>query len=144
MLTTIVTGVDDSEPAANAARKAAALAQVAGARLYVLTAYERLEIDRITSGSDEFIVTTEADALRTASDVAAMLRSAMPDLDVVPESAQGKPADALVRAAERLEADVIVVGNKRVQGISRVLGSIARDVASRAACDVYIAHTHPR
>src|SRR5690606_28369663 len=43
------------------------------------------------------------------------------------------------------DASLIVVGNKRVQGVAgRVLGSIARDVAAHASCDVYIAHTHTR
>ncbi|MFI5429021.1 universal stress protein [Aeromicrobium sp. UC242_57] len=60
------------------------------------------------------------------------------------KAVQGKPAAALVELAEETGADVIVVGNKRVQGMSRVLGSIAADVTRRAPCDVYIAHTHDR
>ena len=51
------------------------------------------------------------------------------------------PASALCDEAERLDASIIVVGNKRVQGISRVLGSIAGGVAKMAPCDVYIVHT---
>jgi nucleotide-binding universal stress UspA family protein len=43
--------------------------------------------------------------------------------------------------ARRLEARMIVVGNRRVQGAARVLGSIASDVAKHAPCDVYIANT---
>jgi nucleotide-binding universal stress UspA family protein len=48
----------------------------------------------------------------------------------------------LCEEAARLEASVIVVGNKRVQGAARVLGSIAGDVAKRAPCNVFIVHTH--
>ncbi len=51
------------------------------------------------------------------------------------------PATALCDEAERLGASMIVVGNKRVQGLSRVLGSVAGSVAKMAPCDVYIAHT---
>ena len=36
---------------------------------------------------------------------------------------------------------MIVVGNKRVQGLARVLGSVASAVAQHAPCDVYIAKT---
>ena len=36
---------------------------------------------------------------------------------------------------------MIVVGNRRVQGVSRVLGSIASDVLRRAPCDVLIVNT---
>ncbi len=53
----------------------------------------------------------------------------------------GKPADALVHVAKEIGADLIVVGNRRVQGISRLLGSVATDVAHHAPCDVYIVKT---
>lgn len=49
-----------------------------------------------------------------------------------------------MKAAEELDAEIIVIGNKRVQGIARILGSIARDVAAHAPCDVYVAHTHSK
>ncbi len=52
------------------------------------------------------------------------------------------PATALCEEAARLDASIIVVGNKRVQGAARVLGSIAGDVAKRAPCNVFIVHTH--
>ena len=52
------------------------------------------------------------------------------------------PASALCEEATRLDASIIVVGNKRVQGAARVLGSIAGDVAKRAPCNVFIVHTH--
>jgi nucleotide-binding universal stress UspA family protein len=52
------------------------------------------------------------------------------------------PATALCDEAVRLDASMIVVGNKRVQGAARVLGSIAGDVAKRAPCNVLIVHTH--
>ena len=52
------------------------------------------------------------------------------------------PATALCEEAVRLEASTIVIGNKRVQGAARVLGSIAGDVAKRAPCNVLIVHTH--
>ena len=52
------------------------------------------------------------------------------------------PATALCEEATRLNASIIVVGNKRVQGAARVLGSIAGDVAKRAPCNVFIVHTH--
>ena len=39
---------------------------------------------------------------------------------------------------------MIVVGNKRVQGFTRFLGSVARTIASEAHCDLYIVNTHQR
>ena len=67
--------------------------------------------------------------------------------EIVEQARERWPLGILV-IAHRLstirDADVIVVGNKRVQGVSRILGSIARYVAAHAPCDVYIAHTHQR
>ena len=37
---------------------------------------------------------------------------------------------------------LIVVGNRRMRGIGRVLGSVANSVAHNATCDVYIANTY--
>ena len=41
----------------------------------------------------------------------------------------------------RLEAEVIVVGNRRMQGVGRLLGSVANEVAHNAPCDVLIVKT---
>lgn len=35
----------------------------------------------------------------------------------------------------------IIVGNQRVQGAARVLGSIAGDVAKHATCNLMVVHT---
>lgn len=144
MVKTIVVGVDGSEPAAKAARKAAELAVALGAELHVLTAYGKFEMERYSSGTDEFIYSTERDAEAISGSATFDLRQEFPGLKLTTAAAEGKPGDALVKAADRLKADLIVVGNKRVQGITRVLGSVARDVAQRAKCDLYVAHTHQR
>jgi nucleotide-binding universal stress UspA family protein len=36
---------------------------------------------------------------------------------------------------------MIVVGNRRMQGLGRLLGSVANDVAHHAPCDVHIVKT---
>ena len=47
----------------------------------------------------------------------------------------------LIEEAARTHADVIVVGNRRMQGVKRVLGAVASDVAHHAPCDVLIVKT---
>lgn len=142
MSRTIVTGVDGSESAARAARTAAELANALGAKLHVLSAYGKYEVDTFSSGQEEIVFTSVKDAERTAESTVIDLRRDFPGLTITSAPSEGKPGEALVKAAERLNADLIVVGNKRVQGIARVLGSVARDVAAHAPCDVYVAHTH--
>jgi nucleotide-binding universal stress UspA family protein len=142
MTKTIVCGVDNSATAASAARKAAALAVALGADLHLLSAYGKVESETVQVGSESILLSTDMEAERVAGAVAVELRKEFPGLSVVPTASEGRPGEALVAAAERLAADLIVVGNKRVLGIARVLASIARDVAAHAPCDVYVAHTH--
>ncbi|TNM37517.1 universal stress protein [Nocardioides albidus] len=142
---TIVTGVDGSETATAAAERAAVLAGALGARLHVVSAFGKFESETVRIGSDTLLLSTERDAEEVAAKVTKALQAAHPDVQITSGAAEGKPGDALVATAEALGAELIVVGNKRVQGIAgRVLGSIARDVAARASCDVYVAHTHER
>ncbi len=140
----IVCGIDESETAAAAARKAAEMAVALGGSLHLVSAYGKFESETINIGSDEIFLSNEQEADRITSAIAIELRQEFPTLEVVTRASEGNPGEALVKVAEHIEADLIVVGNKRVQGIARVLGSIARDVAAHASCDVYIAHTHHR
>ncbi|KII26576.1 universal stress protein UspA, partial [Arthrobacter sp. AK-YN10] len=65
----------------------------------------------------------------------------IPDNSVKYYAARGTPANALINYAESNKASLIVVGNKRMKGLGRVLGSIANSVAHGAPCDVYIVNT---
>ena len=140
----VVTGVDNSRTAAAAAQKAAELAAALGARLHILSAYGSFEAERINVGQEEILVSNERTAEGVAHDVFLEIRKEFPDLEITFAPAGGTPGEALVTAATELGADIIVVGNKRVQGVARILGSIARYVAAHAPCDVYVAHTHQR
>jgi nucleotide-binding universal stress UspA family protein len=53
----------------------------------------------------------------------------------------GDAAKAVTAEAARIGADLIVVGNRRVAGVSRVLGAVALDIVRHAPCSVYIAKT---
>lgn len=136
---TIIVGVDDSETAGRAARTAAELANALGARLHVVCAYARESVTEVGGGTDHWHLTASGVATGTAERVAAELSKIA--RDVVSCAVEGKPADALIAAAEEHAADLIVVGNRRVQGPGRLLGSVATAIAHRASCDVYIAHT---
>lgn len=133
----IVVGIDDSETARLAARRAAELAASLGVDLHVVSAVSGAASKVVTVGSDEFVVDSFADAKSHLQAVALEL-----DHDRVSTSlGDGDPAKALVRAAETVGAQVIVVGNRRVQGVSRVLGSVASDVLRHAPCDVVVVNT---
>lgn len=135
----IVVGVDSSETALAAARVAAQLARALGRPLHVVTAFEDQNIELVGAGSDTFKLTSDADAREVAENVAAAIGADLERLTV--SASQGKPADVLVQEAERLDASLVVVGNRRMQGVARVLGSIANSVTHHAPCDVYVVKT---
>ncbi|HJC84074.1 MAG TPA: universal stress protein [Candidatus Corynebacterium faecigallinarum] len=152
----ILTGVDSSRTALLAAEKAADLAASYGGALHICSAYSKASEDalesarsssasRVTSESlDKLTAGLSKAAQDVAESVADVLRESYPELTIEVSAAAGSPADVLLAKATELGADVIVVGNKRVQGVSRILGSVARKVAAEATCDLYIAHTTPR
>ncbi len=55
--------------------------------------------------------------------------------------AEGKPAAVILGQAELIGADLIVIGNLRMQGAKRVLGAVANDILHHAPCDVLCVKT---
>lgn len=142
MTSRILVGVDNSDAARSAAITAARMAEAFGAELHVATAFGKFESDRPVHSGDD-LATDHEQALAIAERSLVSVRAAHPDVQVELHAVGGKPAEALVRTAEAIGADILVVGNKRVQGLGRMLGSIAGEVAKNAHCDVLVAHTHP-
>lgn len=139
MAGTVIVGVDGSETALRAAQTAKGLAASLGAKLHVVTAFDKDGVEVVGSGSDQFVLADADLAEDVAKKVAVSLSS--PDFKPTYSAARGKPAEALIKEAERLDAHMIVVGNRRMQGLGRILGSVANSVAHNAPCDVYIAKT---
>jgi nucleotide-binding universal stress UspA family protein len=133
----VVVGVDGSESARKAAEAARDLAAALGASLHVVTAFETETAETFGVGSDRVRI-SNADAAGMVAD--SLAKSGQ--VKITHSAARGKPADALIKEAIRLDAKVIVVGNRRMRGIGRLLGSVANSVAHNAPCDVYIANTY--
>jgi nucleotide-binding universal stress UspA family protein len=62
-------------------------------------------------------------------------------IDVDIHTAVGDPAEVIVRRADEIRADLIVVGSKGMRGTRRILGSVPNRVAHKAGCHVLIAKT---
>ena len=133
----VVVGVD-SGTALIAAREAAELARRLAAKLHIVSVVTSDRTISVSTGSAS-VTTSSLDMVEEVlADVASQLRG---DLEVTTAAVRGKPADVIVDEAKRVDADLIVVGSKRMTGITRVLGSVANDVAHHAHCSVYIAKT---
>ena len=63
------------------------------------------------------------------------------DLEVQIHTESGNPADVIVRVADQVGADLIVVGSKGMSGTRRFLGSVPNSVAHKAGCHVLVAKT---
>ncbi|MFA9563658.1 MAG: universal stress protein [Acidimicrobiales bacterium] len=133
----IVVGVDQSPTAREAAVTAASLAAETGSNLHIVMCLSRGSSREVQVGSDRFYLDSVAEAETYLSD----LSRSLPHDRITSTVGQGDPATAICEEATRLDARMIVVGNRRVKGISRVLGSVAATVAKRAPCDVLIANT---
>lgn len=138
-MNTYVVGTDGSETARIATDRAAELARATGARLHIVCAYSGRGTATVGSGSDTVTLTNLSTAEQIADQVAASFRAA--GLDAVGSVGEGKPADVLLEKAREHHAELIVLGNRRMQGLSRVLGAVANEVVHRSPCDVLLVKT---
>lgn len=134
----IIVGVDASATAREAALQAAQLASAMNRPLHLVRAMARGSAQEVRGGSKSWL----ADPITLGEQGLSALAGELGCTTTITHSVVMKdPAKALVDEARRLGASIIVVGNKRVQGATRVLGSIAHDVAKQAPCNVFIVHT---
>jgi nucleotide-binding universal stress UspA family protein len=135
---TIVVGLSSAETSHGAARSAVELATAIGATVHFVTALSKNDSSVVNVGSDRWefssLAAAEAEAARFVDSLGLSVRHTVSVL-------KGSPATILVDEAERLDADLIVVGNVRMQGPGRVLGSVGKDVAQHAPCSVLIVKT---
>ncbi|WP_309081761.1 universal stress protein [Zhihengliuella sp.] len=138
---TVIVGVDGSTTSFKAATRAATVAAGLGAPLTVVTAYAKDSTEVVEIGNDTWVLDSAEQAEKLTNQVAFKLREVVPGATIQTKALRGKPTDALVTAAEDLEAQLIVVGNVGMKGLGRLLGSVATSVAQNAPCDVYIVKT---
>ena len=137
-LNNIVVGVSDAPTSRIAGARAFELAALSGGQVHVVTAVEDAAFERLDVGSDSFYL----DELEQAHDtVEEWIHSMAPTVTWRVHAIDDKPADALLQVAEAVDADLIVVGNVRMQGLGRLLGSVGNDVAHHAPCSVLIVKT---
>jgi nucleotide-binding universal stress UspA family protein len=145
---TVMVGTDGSDSSLRAVARAGAIAADHGAKLIVATAHPPVREEKgryaIPPGSDH-----GADyRLQGETPFYAILRDARERAhqagakNVEEKSIVGAPINALVRLAEEVHADLLVVGNVGLSSVAgRLLGSVPSEVSRRAKTDVLIVHT---
>jgi len=138
----IVVGTDGSERAGVAVRQAIALAKVTGARLHVVHAVHSAVSAGFsdTESGQAGVDAKRAEVDRTCQSIVADATSEGVSTEV--HNPQGDPADGVISVAEGVDADLIVLGNRGMAGMSRVLGSIPNKVAHHCPCSLLIVDTN--
>ena len=145
---TVVVGTDGSESSLRAVARAGAIAGAVGATLVVVCAYLPSDTDgrelataQDTLGDEAYQVVGShpaEDTVRSAGERAAKAGAK----DVKTLAVMGSPVEALLDVVKREKADLLVVGNKGLNGIKgRLLGSVPADATRRSGVDVLVVHT---
>ncbi|MFN2465634.1 MAG: universal stress protein [Candidatus Dormibacteria bacterium] len=147
MFSKIVVGTDGSSTAARAVSKAAELAELAGAELHIVTAIK-------TGASATFLeaampvpvgVPDQAWEAESEAAIARILEDTRHSLGdrvtVQTHGRSGDPGEAILEVAREVGADLIVVGNRGMQGYRRILGSVPNQVSHAAFCSLLIVQT---
>lgn len=142
----VVVGTDGSESSYLAVEKAGGLAADEAATLVIACAYVPADPRSVSHaadqlGDDAYQIRGDnpaGDIVRSASERARAAGAANIDTRTV----KGAPVETLIKMADDVEADLLVVGNKGLNSLTgRLLGSVPADAARRATCDVLIVHT---
>ena len=146
MYQVIVVGTDGSERAGVAVEEALALADMTGAVLHgvhvrrpvLMTGTEHADAAAIVASNSDRNV--ESERISEEFLVGAERRGVTAEMHTF----DGDPADALIRVAEAVRADLVVVGNRGMSGVRRfVLGSVPNKVAHHCPSSVLIVDTGP-
>lgn len=132
MFKTIVVGAHKAGTAREAVDYAIELRRVLGAHLHLVYAYPK-DAGPMTGKDTPGRVDAEQalDQMTPQAERQKYTTHALP----------GDPADAILQVAHEVGADLIVVGNKRMQGAGRFLGSVPNEIAHHAPCAVLIVKT---
>lgn len=140
---TIVVGTDGSETAKEAVNEAIRLAKAFDGELHLVSAYKPLHGAHVAgapAGAAKVwqpLPDSRVEAILEEGAAAGRLR----DVTVETHARQEEPADALLTVASEVGANLIVVGNRGMQGARRVLGSVPNKIAHHADCNVLIVYT---
>ncbi|MDB6060413.1 MAG: universal stress protein UspA [Verrucomicrobiaceae bacterium] len=131
----IVVAVDLSEEASQIATKAARLAQLHGAQLHIVHVIEPLSF--AYGGDIPIDFSTIQEQIQQQAE--AQLHTLCGRLNVPIERLHvtlGRPENEVHAIADKLSADLIVVGSHGRHGLALLLGSTANGVLHGAKCDV--------
>jgi universal stress protein E len=137
----VVLGVEPDAHCARAIREAEALGFLDGAVLTAVRAYpDFARLQMSYAGVDQDVIrrsSSEENQKQAAEIYDFLAGTALADRDYRLILEEGAPGQLLVKLAGDLDADLIVVGTRSLEGLRKVmLGSVTENVLRQARCDV--------
>ena len=139
MFETVVVGADGSDTATEAVRQAIELVKLTGGQLHVVSGYRHEHYATAEGAETPGALGSRDLAESVVADHVSRARGA--GVEAEGHAKAGDAANAICDVATDVGADLIVVGNKGMSGVRRVLGSVPNSVAHHAPCNVLIAFT---
>jgi len=135
----IAVGVDLSNDARVAAEWGTSIGLHIGAPVTLINVVESSDGLRLIASSEQ-VASTIKEERATAEERLKILAEKTPGAQVSSMLVDGSPAETLVKTANELGANLIIVGTHGRSGLSRfLLGSVAEEVAERATVSVLVA-----
>ncbi len=144
MFKVIVVGTDGSERAAVAVEQALALAKLGDGKVHGVHVLRPMLTAATAQLDAAAVAITNEDRKEDAKRIRAefLAEAERHGVPAEMETYDGEPADALVKAAEAVGADLLVVGNRGMSGVRRfVLGSVPNKVSHHSPCSLLIVDT---
>jgi nucleotide-binding universal stress UspA family protein len=144
MFKVIVVGTDGSERSGVAVKEALSLAKLSRGRVHgvhvlrplLTAATAQLDAAGVAIANED----RQQEALRIRADFLAEATRQQVPAEL--ETYDGEPADALIKVAEAVQADLLVVGNRGMSGVRRfMVGSVPNRVSHRSPCSLLIVDT---
>jgi nucleotide-binding universal stress UspA family protein len=135
MFDNIVVGVNPVDSAVDALQRAQHLAEHFGSTLHMVTAFDPVA-ERGRGEPSGIVSPARAEAEKFLERYASSMTT-----EVRTHALPGKAADAILQVAGEVGADLIVVGNRGMKGVRRVLGSVPNEITHRADCSVLVVNT---
>lgn len=138
MFDVVVVGANDSVTARRAVEAATSIARMSGGTLHIVSAFH-LKMFAGNSLPEPFAMNNEGEVESLLQELSFISKAQ--GIEPVLHRVTGDPAESLIKIAEELHADLLVVGNYGMKGVKRILGSVPNSVAHNAHCSVAIIDT---
>ena len=151
MISTILVPHDGTDMSDKAFGKAVELAKLLGSRLILLHVSEEISVPfpTLLLGNDKVLMNRARRDIRRQREKAwdkfmeiKMHEIEDQNLSFSGELRYGSASDKILRFAKDKRIDIIVMGSRRLKGVSKLkaLGSVTRKVSEQADCPVLIVH----